>query len=92
MKDTTPRYTPGHVMIASVMKRCPVMSARSYPPGTHPKGCIIRQDCTAVELVTDHGSRWFGFDKARINSELRMVVQGFDSRDEVRSKWEPAAK
>jgi hypothetical protein len=39
-------------------------------------------------MVTRHGSRWWGFERAWINSELRMVVQGFPAADELRSRWE----
>lgn len=86
--DRVPRYAPSHVIIAKAMKLLPVRSYRAYPIGDHPADCPIKSGMVALELVTDKGSRWYGCESAYINSELRMVVMGFDSRDEVRSKWE----
>lgn len=87
MIDRIPRYAPSHVIIARAMKLLPVRQYIAHPPNTHPAS-PIKNEMTALELVTDKGSRWFGCEQAYINSELRMVVIGFDSRDEVRSKWE----
>ena len=84
--DMTPRYAPDHVIIAKAMKLCPVTQSIAYPPGTHPHS-PIKNDMTALELVTGHGSRWFGCERAYINSELRMVIVGTNPRDEVRMKW-----
>ncbi len=89
--DLVPRYAPSHVIIARRIKLFPVTSFVAHPAGTHPNS-PIKNDMCAVELVTEAGSRWFGCERAYINSELRMVVVGFDSRDEVRSKWEVCSK
>jgi hypothetical protein len=84
--DMTPRYTPDRVIVPKAMKLCPVTNAISHPPGTHPRS-PIKNDMTALELVTTRGSRWFGCERAYINSELRMVIVGTNTRDEVRMKW-----
>ncbi len=88
--DRTPRYAPERVIIASRMKLFPVLSYIAHPANAHPEKCPIKPDMIALECKTEAGSRWFGCERAYINSELRMVTVGFDSRDEVRSKWEVA--
>jgi hypothetical protein len=85
-KDMTPRYAPKSVLIAG-RGTVPVTSTKFYPPGQHPRGSPIVSTMGALELVTPYGSRWWGFDRGYINSQLRMVVQGFGKRDEIRSKW-----
>jgi hypothetical protein len=85
--DRTPRYAPERVIIASRMALLPVLSYIAHPAGAHPEKCPIKSDMIALECKTEAGSRWFGCERAYINSELRMVTVGFDSRDEVRSKW-----
>jgi hypothetical protein len=85
--DMTPRYAPTHVIIARAMALLPVTRYIAHPAGTHPDS-PIKNDMMALECITAKGSRWYGCESAYINSELRMVVVGFDSRDEVRSKWE----
>lgn len=85
-KDTTPRYAPKKVLMLG-HGEVPVVSTRFYPPGQHPPRTPIVPTVGALELVTPYGSRWYGFDRGYINSQLRMVVQGFDRRDEVRRKW-----
>lgn len=84
MLDTIPRYTPGEVMTTRGGVR-PVLNAVFHPPGTH-RGAI-RSDMGALELVTDQGSRWYGFEGGAINSQLRMTVWGFDSRFEEVTRW-----
>lgn len=64
----------------------PVIAYKFHPPGHKVK--VIRSDHGCLEMITEHGSRYWGFDKGWINSELRMVVQGFSSCDEIRSKWD----
>jgi hypothetical protein len=94
--DMTPRYAPDYVFIVcpdgqDSMKayRSPVTGSTFYPAGVdRPNRCPIRSDMGVLELKTQQGSRWYGCDRAYINSELRMVVVGCDSRDEVRMKWE----
>lgn len=86
--DRVPRYAPSHVIIAHAMKLLPVLRYIAHPAGTHPANCPIKSEMVALELVTAKGSRWYGCERAYINSELRMVCIGFDSRDEVRRKWD----
>lgn len=85
--DFTPRYAPESVLIAGKGLRV-VQTYATYPEGKHPPESPLKPDCVALELRTQDGSRWYGFQKAWINSELRMVVQGFDARDEVRRHWQ----
>ena len=86
--DTTPRYAPDVVM--TIKGRSQVTGSRFCPAGTHPDKCPIRADWPALELRTIHGSRWYGCQKAYINSELRMVVVGFPAGFEEMAAWEPA--
>ena len=92
--DNIPRYAPSRVIIVTPYGAydAPVLYFRAHPPKSHPVACPLRQDCTAVELVTRYGSRWYGCAKAWINSELRMVVQGFDSRFEEMNAWTKVEK
>jgi hypothetical protein len=85
--DRTPRYAPTSVIIARKMKLFPVLQAIVYAPGTAPKEAPIMSEYTVLELRTEAGSRWYGFERAYINSELRMVVAGFPTYDEVRANW-----
>lgn len=84
--DQAPRYAPSTVLVRGVP--CPVRAYTAHSPGKHPAGCPIAPEFTALEMVTDRGSRWYGFEKAWINSELRMVVSGFAAADTVRARWE----
>jgi hypothetical protein len=84
--DRVPRYAPKKVLCNN--RIASVLQYNAYPPGNHPKGCPIVPRLTALELRTEFGSRWFGFEKVFINSELRMVVSGFAAADYVRSRWE----
>lgn len=88
--DTAPRYAPSRVLIVRGRKagHLPVKTYRVFPPNAHPVGCPIVASLTALECVTEWGSRWWGFERAYINSELRMVVSGFGARDEVRREWD----
>jgi len=89
--DNAPRYLPGKFL--TVAGEGFTLSSTAYPPGSHPERCPIVATLTAVAATLDNGHvRWFGFERAWINSELRMIVQGFDSRDEVRSGWKKVAK
>lgn len=84
--DPTPRYAP-EMMISASAARQPVTRWVVHPAGQH--AGPIRSDVTAVECVLADGSRrWFGCESAHINSELRLVVVGHPSRDEVRRNWE----
>jgi hypothetical protein len=86
--DTVPRYVPSTILRNGFV--LPVLRTIAHPPGKHPKGCPILSYLVAVEVVTEKGSRWFGFEKAWIDSNLRMAVSGFNARDEVRRRWELA--
>lgn len=85
-QDTTPRYLPS--VLHSIDGPAVVARVTIHAPGRHPPGLAIRPDLTAVVVTLANGrTRQFGFDAAWINSELRCVVRGFDSRDEVRRTW-----
>jgi hypothetical protein len=85
LRDTKHRYAPSTV-VCGMRVDVHVQQYKYHPPGTHAHSPIV--DTTgALELVTELGSRWYGCDRAYINAELRMVVIGFDARDEVRAKW-----
>lgn len=84
--DRTPRYAPDEVR--TVYGRGRVIGIASYPPDSHPANCPLVKDCVALELRSTKGSRWYGVEKAYINSELRMVVIGFSAGFEEMQKWE----
>lgn len=99
--DRTPRYAPARVIIVNSRSleagkgrvagwNCAVLEFFAHQPGNHPAETPnwIKPELTALECKTQQGSRWYGFEKAYINSELRMVVVGFNSRDEVLRGWE----
>ncbi len=88
--DMTPRYAPSSVLVIgnNGARTLPVEQYIVHSPFNHPAGCPIVEDCTVLELRTADGSRWYGCDSAYINSELRMIVVGTNSRDEIRMKWE----
>lgn len=87
--DTTPRYAPAEVMTLRGVR--PVLRSAFHPPESEEarrkSGIPIVASYGVLELVTDAGSRYYGVDRAYINSELRMVVIGVNKRDEVVSKW-----
>lgn len=96
--DRVPRYVPERIL---VMKRTeirgvfgvvPVTAVRFHLAGSFGKDVPIRSDANCVELVTEYGSRWFGCERAYINSELRMVLVGFPAKDEEMSHWLPVPK
>lgn len=86
--DMIPRYTPSTVyMFVSGVPMCvPVIGATFHP--TAPEGSCIRKGTPCIELKTKYHSRFYGCQKGWINSELRMVVQGFNARFEEMAKWE----
>lgn len=88
--DHALRYAPTRVIIArgNSASWFHVTHYKAYPPNAHPSASPIVRTLTALECVTEGGSAWWGFEKAWINSELRMVVSGFSARDEARSRWE----
>lgn len=84
------RYVPQELMTiqgwSSVAKYCYV------PKGARKQGDgPIRQDMgMLVVYCANDNRRYYGFEDARINSELRMTVRlsDFHLRDEVIRKWE----
>lgn len=86
--DRRPRYTPDLVWVASAagVGMWPVNRVVIHPPDS--QLTTIRAGFIPVELQTAAGSRWYGFEAARIDSTLRAVVVGFPAADEVRSKWQ----
>ncbi len=98
-KDNTPRYAPDRVIVVKSgvgAWDCQVRQYIAHPPGAPTRPTWIDSTLTALELITEKGSRWYGFDRCYINSELRMVVEGFNARDEVLRGWKvckfPVAK
>jgi hypothetical protein len=87
--DMTPRYAPRTVLIFG-HGEVKVTGYKVHPPGTH-HGPIV-SSMTALELETPHRSRWYGVERAYINSQLRMVVVGTNRLDEVRMKWKVVPK
>jgi hypothetical protein len=71
-----------------------VIGTSFYPTGRHPinGACPIVPTLGALALRTVLGTRWYGCDRAYINSELRMVAIGFDARDAGRSTWKVVPK
>lgn len=88
--DRQPRYAPRTVLVIG-HGEVPVTSYVAHPPGAHPVGCPLVATCTALEMRTAYGSRWWGVEKAWINAELRMVVSGFPAACEIRRKWRRVA-
>lgn len=89
--DMTPRYTPKTILTAKAgfgYSNYPVISVIAHPVGAHPAKCPLIEDCVALELISHYGSRWYGVKEAYINSELRMIVIGFNARFEEMQKWE----
>lgn len=83
--DRTPRYVPDQIVVHGGLR--PVVGCTAYPRGQAP---ITWIDAPVVlEVRTDRGSRWFGVERAYINSCLRMVVSGINEQDEVRMRWQP---
>lgn len=73
-----------------VYKDAPVLQYIAWGKNSHPASCPLRSDCVALELITAFGSRWHGFEDARIGPDLRMHVCLLENqeRDEVIAKWE----
>lgn len=88
--DFIPRYVPDVLFSGKTFTRHPVARVVAHPPGSHPEKCPLVPDVVAVEcqLAQNGGSRWFGCQSAYIDSHLRMVIVGTNSRDEVRTAWE----
>ena len=88
--DFRPRYVPEKML--TVNGEFPVLRFKAFPPGTHPEKCPLVPSVTALCCETAGGNRWFGVARAYINSELRMVVEGINSKDEVRRLWKVVKK
>lgn len=84
--DTTPRYVPAATVCRA--QKVPVIASSIHPAGQHPPECPLHKDTAALELKTPAGSRWYGVSDGWINSELRMVVQGFPAAFEEMAAWE----
>jgi hypothetical protein len=66
-----------------------VIRVRIHPPGKRP-GCPVRDDLTALELVTVFGSRWYGCASARVlpdGARVAMTPAPGQEHDEVVAKW-----
>lgn len=87
MIDRVARYAPEMILMVGRGYQ-PVRKCILHPKGTAPGSWKNSAAGVVLEMQTDFGSRFWGFEKAWINSELRAVVQGFDSRCELRSAWE----
>lgn len=87
--DHTPRYAPEYTLVRDDrgFRTAKVQEVVIHPSGMAPSPCPIRKDLTVVELKTLFGSRWWGVEKAWINSELRCVVSGIDPRNELLRNW-----
>ena len=84
MKSKQHKYAPSHTF-ALGYGRVPILRYVAHPPGHY--GMPIRSDMTCLELVTAHGSRYWGFDRCYINARLRMVCVGFSTRNEIVRGW-----
>lgn len=81
------KYVPDTIMTFDGYQ--PVKEVIAFQPNQHPSSSPIKRTLTAVKVMTDNGNvRWYGFGKAWINSELRMVVESFNPKFEEVSKWE----
>lgn len=64
-----------------------VAKVESFPDGITP-GSPLGKGMTHVKVtLEDGGLRWFGCKRAYINSSLRMVLVGHNSKDEIRALW-----
>ena len=56
----------------------------------HPKGAVpvIRPEYVPVELRTEYGSRFYGFENAYIGSDLRVHCSGYNPNFEELKAWE----
>lgn len=86
---TPDKWTPTTTIMFNGV-RVPVRCTIAHNPGNHPEGCPIVPNLYAVELVTEQGSRWWGFERASIDSHLRMRVSGYSPKNEIVMGWENA--
>ena len=93
--DRVPRYVPEQIMmfkhkeIYGVWGVVPVTGAKFHVAGSFGSEVPVRRDANCIEVITEYGSRWFGCERAYINSELRMVVVGFPAKFEEMARWLP---
>ena len=87
--DMSHRYAPTEIMTRAGMRR--VQRYVVHPPGAH-DASPIRNEFTAVEFVTEFGSRWEGCARAYIAADLNMVLVGFRSADELTQRWRKVPK
>lgn len=80
------KYCPKKVM--TIVGERIVVSVIAHPKNNHPKDCPIVLDRVAIELITSEGSRWYGCERAYINSELRVIVEGFNPNNEEMANWQ----
>lgn len=87
-----PKTTHTYTQENGALRNVPVKQYVAHNPGNHPKDCPIRNDCYALELRTDFGTRWHGFAKVRIDGSLQMACELLpgQERDEVIMKWKDA--
>ena len=85
--DLIPRYAPETVACGG-KNLVSVLKSIFHPKGLAPNRCPIITGIGVLELQTENGSRWYGCQEAYINSELKMVVIGCNSRDEIRMGWQ----
>jgi hypothetical protein len=86
---TRDKWTPKAVMTLRGVS--PVVRVEAFPPNKHPAKSCIRADCTLVLLTAVNGeSRQYGFEKAWIDSHLRMRVSGYNPGFEEVAHWEDA--
>ena len=82
------RIVPKEILCLGSVR--PVLSVLARVPGSHP-GSPIKDDLTAVEIVTEAGSRWLGTERAWIGTDLEMHVL-VNPADDVKRAWPAPAK
>ena len=93
--DRVPRYAPQRVVIARTRAYpynpgyADVLGVKFHVAGSFGSEVPVRRDANCIEVITEYGSRWFGCERAYINSELRMVVVGFPAKFEEMARWLP---
>ena len=86
-QDLTIRHVPLK-MRNMLGELCRVIKTEAFPPGLHPDRCPLIAGCVAVRVTLNNGAqRWYGVERAWIDSYLRMAVQGFDARFEEMARW-----
>ena len=87
--DMTPRYVPNRLMTLHGMSD--VVNCQFAPRGHNSP--VIRKDMGCLTVTMANGVvRYFGCDRAYINSRLEMVVIGCNANDIARMGWTPVAE